>query len=74
MTLTLLALGIFFYGKANGYNMDDYGWVPLPAFVIFIFGFAIGAGPIPWLMMGEILPGIKIIYKFIKQNKNDIEL
>ncbi|CAH1407738.1 unnamed protein product [Nezara viridula] len=56
MTVTLLILGGFFYGKANGYDMEQYGWVPLPAFVIFIFGFAIGAGPIPWLMMGEILP------------------
>ncbi|XP_066907650.1 facilitated trehalose transporter Tret1 isoform X2 [Halyomorpha halys] len=56
MTLTLLVLGVFFYGKTNGYDLESYGWVPLPAFVIFIFGFAIGAGPIPWLMMGEILP------------------
>ncbi|XP_014254945.1 facilitated trehalose transporter Tret1 isoform X2 [Cimex lectularius] len=56
MTLTLGVLGTFFYLKNQGYDMSQYGWVPLSGFVIYVIGFSIGAGPIPWLMMGEILP------------------
>lgn len=57
MTITLLILGTFFYAK-NVMNVDttEYGWVPLGSFVVFVIGFSIGFGPIPWLMLGEILP------------------
>lgn len=56
MIVTLMILGTFFYLKASNYNMEDYGWLPLASFVIFVIGFSLGFGPIPWLMMGEILP------------------
>lgn len=57
MAVTLITLGTFFNYKNNGYDVSNYGWLPLASFVFFIIGFAIGFGPIPWLMMGEILPG-----------------
>lgn len=57
MAITLITLGTFFNYKNNGYDVSQYGWLPLVSFVFFIIGFAIGFGPIPWLMMGEILPG-----------------
>lgn len=57
MAVTLITLGTFFNYKKNGYDVSQYGWLPLVSFVFFIIGFAIGFGPIPWLMMGEILPG-----------------
>ncbi|XP_049803573.1 facilitated trehalose transporter Tret1-like isoform X1 [Schistocerca nitens] len=56
MNLSLLALGAFFFLKDTGYDVKDYGWLPLASFVIFVIGFSLGFGPIPWLMMGEILP------------------
>ncbi|XP_060868900.1 facilitated trehalose transporter Tret1-like isoform X1 [Metopolophium dirhodum] len=56
MAVTLITLGTFFNYKNNGYDVSQYGWLPLASFVFFIIGFAIGFGPIPWLMMGEILP------------------
>ncbi|XP_067825850.1 solute carrier family 2, facilitated glucose transporter member 8 [Heptranchias perlo] len=31
-------------------------WLPLVCLVIFIAGFALGCGPIPWLVMSEIFP------------------
>ncbi|XP_014254936.1 facilitated trehalose transporter Tret1-like isoform X2 [Cimex lectularius] len=56
MALTLFTLGTFFYLKDRGTDLTEFGWIPLVSFVLFVIGFSIGAGPIPWLMMGEILP------------------
>lgn len=57
MIITLFILGGFFYAKNSEYEgIDNYGWLPLVSFVIFVIGFSLGFGPIPWLMMGEILP------------------
>lgn len=58
MILTLGTLGTFFYYKNSGEDVTDYGWLPLASFVIYVVGFSLGFGPVPWLMMGEILPGI----------------
>lgn len=57
MILTLATLGAFFYLKSSGHDVSNIGWLPLASFVIFVVGFSLGFGPIPWLMMGEILPG-----------------
>ncbi|XP_046673355.1 facilitated trehalose transporter Tret1-like isoform X3 [Homalodisca vitripennis] len=59
MTITITALGIYFYFREYtdmGDKLDSYGWLPLISFIVYIIGFSIGFGPIPWLMMGEILP------------------
>lgn len=56
MIITLFILGTFFYLKSSGYDLSGVGWLPLASFVIFVLGFSLGFGPIPWLMMGEILP------------------
>lgn len=57
MAITLSALGGFFYAKTVlEMDVNHLGWLPLASFVIFVIGFSLGAGPIPWLMMGEILP------------------
>ncbi|KAK0090903.1 hypothetical protein PV325_000069 [Microctonus aethiopoides] len=56
MIITLMCLGAFFYLKNGNYNVDNVGWLPLVSLVIYVIGFSLGFGPIPWLMMGEILP------------------
>lgn len=56
MIITLFALGCFFYAKDHGIDTSQIGYVPLISFVIYVIGFSLGFGPIPWLMMGEILP------------------
>ncbi|KAH8298405.1 hypothetical protein KR044_001946, partial [Drosophila immigrans] len=56
MIITLFVLSIFFYLKARNYDTSSMGWVPLTSFVLYVLGFSVGFGPIPWLMMGEILP------------------
>ncbi|KAJ8958037.1 hypothetical protein NQ318_002043 [Aromia moschata] len=60
MVFALGILGTYFYLKDNKAAIVDLqrcGWVPLSSFILYILGFSLGFGPIPWLMMGEILPG-----------------
>ncbi|XP_034173018.2 trehalose transporter 1 isoform X1 [Osmia lignaria lignaria] len=56
MCITLFTFGTFFYMKENGSDMSTFGWIPLASLIIYVIGFSLGFGPIPWLMMGEILP------------------
>lgn len=59
MTITLGTLGSFFFVRdVMEMNLQEmgYGWIPLACLVIFVVSFSVGFGPVPWLMMGEILP------------------
>lgn len=56
MIVTLVLLGTYFYFQALDIDMSAYGWLPLLCLVVYVLGFSIGFGPIPWLMLGEILP------------------
>lgn len=51
--LALVALGAYFYFP---YLQDNFGWMALGALLLYIAGFAIGLGPIFWLMISEIFP------------------
>jgi len=58
MALALSALGLFFYLKKinDGVVMPGLSVVPLVSLISFMVLYNTGAGPIPWLMMGELLP------------------
>lgn len=56
MIITLAALSGFFYAKESGSDVTSVSWLPLASLVIYVLSFSLGFGPIPWLMMGEILP------------------
>lgn len=57
MITTLSALGGYFYVKeATDMDVSDYSWLPLTCLVVYVLGFSMGFGPVPWLMLGEILP------------------
>lgn len=36
--------------------VDSISWLPLVSFMMYVVGFSLGWGPIPWLFMGEALP------------------
>ncbi|XP_031775327.1 facilitated trehalose transporter Tret1 isoform X2 [Apis florea] len=55
MCITLFTFGTFFYVKEL-MDVTAFGWVPLMSLIVYVIGFSFGFGPIPWLMMGEILP------------------
>jgi sugar porter (SP) family MFS transporter len=49
----LVVLGVYFTSSTL---QDRYGWVALAGLVLFIAGFAVGLGPVFWLMISEIFP------------------
>ena len=49
----LVVLGVYF---SSSTLQDDYGWIALAGLVLFMAGFAIGLGPVFWLMISEIFP------------------
>ncbi|XP_034727086.1 solute carrier family 2, facilitated glucose transporter member 8 isoform X1 [Etheostoma cragini] len=53
-SLSLLALDI--QSKAGEEPHGDLAWLALASMAVFITGFALGWGPIPWLIMSEIFP------------------
>lgn len=53
LMIALLVLGAYF---SSSTLQHDYGWLALGGLVLFIAGFAIGLGPVFWLMISEIFP------------------
>jgi len=53
LTIALVVLGVFF---ASPTLQSSVGWLALAALLFYIFGFAIGLGPVFWLMISEIFP------------------
>ena len=61
LSLSTAALGIFFflehhYPKNNTIQSEDFQFIAVACLAVFIIGFSLGWGPIPWLMMGELAP------------------
>lgn len=57
MTISTAAFGVYFYmiSKSESYE-TQLVWLALASMGVFIAGFALGWGPIPWLVMSEIFP------------------
>ena len=53
LTVALVGLGVFF---ASPGLQRSVGWLALACLLFYIFGFAIGLGPVFWLMISEIFP------------------
>jgi MFS family permease len=57
VTFCHLALAIFFYFQENNEeNVKSLGWLPITALTFFIIFYASGLGPVPFAVVGEILP------------------
>lgn len=56
MALSTAAFGIYFYLLEQPQPQTQLAWLALLSMGVFITGFALGWGPIPWLLMSEILP------------------
>ncbi|XP_044269397.1 facilitated trehalose transporter Tret1-like [Tribolium madens] len=58
MAAMLAILGLYFFLLRQGVELGSFEWLPLSCFIFYVLGFSFGWGPIPWLMMGEILPAV----------------
>lgn len=63
LVVSLVSLAIFFYFKKYAESdpswketIDSVSWIPLVNLILYVLGFSLGWGPIPWLFMGEALP------------------
>lgn len=55
MSVTLVTLGLFFYIQQNDPKLaSQLGWLPVTSLGIYIVAFALGFGPIPWLLVSEL--------------------
>jgi sugar porter (SP) family MFS transporter len=53
LTVALVVLGVFFSSSNLEHN---YAWIALVALIVYIASFALGLGPVFWLMIAEIFP------------------
>ncbi|XP_061836450.1 solute carrier family 2, facilitated glucose transporter member 8 [Nerophis lumbriciformis] len=60
MAISTAGLGVYFHLTSGpspaGAPHSDLAWLALASISVFITGFALGWGPIPWLVMSEIFP------------------
>ncbi|XP_069700466.1 facilitated trehalose transporter Tret1-like [Periplaneta americana] len=55
--LSLLVLGVYFLLKEQMQkDVDGISWLPLACLIIYIIVYCIGLGPLPWVVMAEVLP------------------
>jgi sugar porter (SP) family MFS transporter len=53
LTIALVVLGVYFHSPTLQHNAS---WLALVALLVFIASFAVGLGPVFWLMIAEIFP------------------
>ncbi|XP_049619220.1 solute carrier family 2, facilitated glucose transporter member 8 [Syngnathus scovelli] len=60
MVISTAAFGLYFYLMSRSSSPEEHhanmAWLALTSMAVFITGFALGWGPIPWLVMSEIFP------------------
>ncbi|XP_032680221.1 facilitated trehalose transporter Tret1-like [Odontomachus brunneus] len=54
MSVSLVALGLYFKIKDDGGDISTLGWLPLTSLTLYMIVFSVGMGPIPWMLMGEL--------------------
>lgn len=54
MCISNAAMGVAFY--LNHQGIHSFGFLPLVSLIVFMMGYSIGFGCIPFLLMGEIFP------------------
>lgn len=55
MTVTLIAFGVFFYlAEVDPMTAESINWLPLTSLCAYLVFFALGYGPVVWVMLSEI--------------------
>lgn len=57
MCVCFVFLGIFFLIQENNEEQaKKIGWLPLTSVCLYMLGFSLGTGPLPWALLGEMIP------------------
>ena len=71
--LSMASVGGFFHlAETQGKEapiVEQLGWLPLASFIIFIFVFSIGLGPVPWVLLVELMPLESMVSFFLNTLK-----
>ncbi|XP_058054248.1 facilitated trehalose transporter Tret1-2 homolog [Anopheles bellator] len=54
MCIAMASMGVAFH--LNSAGNTDFGYLPVVSLIVFMIGFSIGFGSIPFLLMGELFP------------------
>jgi SP family facilitated glucose transporter-like MFS transporter 8 len=65
MSISCAGLAIYFIMIQHDMSPKAFAWLPLTFVVLYILAFAIGFGPVPWVVMGEIFSN-EVCLVFIK--------
>ncbi|XP_060522297.1 facilitated trehalose transporter Tret1-like [Cylas formicarius] len=49
-------LGLYFFLKSCGFDMDCVSWLPVLCLMVYVVSFNFGLGPVIWIIIGEIFP------------------
>ena len=58
MAVSLIVLGFYFYLK-DSWNEEEihfWAWLPLVSLISFVIAYSVGVGPLPWLLLSELIP------------------
>jgi hypothetical protein len=63
MSVSMASIGAFFYLFSDPETMDHdlrakLEWLPLLSLIVYMIGYSIGFACVPFLLLGEMLPGI----------------
>ncbi|XP_063918677.1 facilitated trehalose transporter Tret1-like [Zophobas morio] len=56
MVISEVPLGLYFYLKDDGSNVDDISWLPVVSLIVYIITYNCAFGPLPWAVMSELFP------------------
>ncbi|XP_014290830.1 facilitated trehalose transporter Tret1 [Halyomorpha halys] len=56
MGLSLLTLGTYFHLENSNSDVSSFRWVPILCLSVHLLNYALGAGPIPYIVTSETLP------------------
>ncbi len=61
ITICLITLGYYFWLQEHNISAASaIKWLPLISVIVYIIGYGMGFGPVPWVLLGELLgPEIK---------------
>jgi sugar porter (SP) family MFS transporter len=50
----LLGVCLYYVEQSETGQLENWGWAPLFLLCLYMVAFSLGAGPIPWLLLGEL--------------------